>query len=230
MSDADAVRIIHGDCREVMKTLDAGSVDAIVTDPPWGERTHKGARSCRPDLNRIDFPPLDETAIISLSAEFLRVARRWVVMTCEWRFARALEDEFPKEFIRLGVWVKPDCAPQFSGDRPGTGWEAVVILHREGKKQWNGGGGRAVWSHNIMKSGTLHRTQKPLGLVSQWVREFSNPGDLILDPFAGSGTTAVACLKTGRRCIAIESDARYIPVIERRVRDARTPLFDAVGD
>ena len=55
------------------------------------------------------------------------------------------------------------------------------------------------------------------------------PPGLILDPFAGSGTTGVAALKTGRRAILIEKDPRYISIIERRVRDAATPLFGALG-
>jgi site-specific DNA-methyltransferase (adenine-specific) len=217
-----------GDCLEILPTIPSGSVSAVVSDPPWGEQTHKGARSCGPDENRIDFAAIDERQCLDLCGEFLRIARRWVVFNCEWRFARAMEVAYPKEFIRLGIWVKPDCAPQFSGDRPGTGWEAVAILHRQGAKRWNGGGDRAVWVHNIVKSGTLHRTQKPIGLVTQWIRQFSDPGDLILDPFAGSGTTGVAALKTGRHAILIEKDERYIPIIECRLRDAETPLFESL--
>jgi DNA modification methylase len=59
--------------------------------------------------------------------------------------------------------------------------------------------------------------------------EFTKPGDTILDPYAGSGSTIVACMKTGRRCIGIEIDPDYLPIIERRVKAAETPLFQGFG-
>ncbi len=221
----DDVRIIHGDSFRALPTLADDSVDHVITDPPFGETTHKGARSGGFETNAIDFPAINEEQAVWLSGEFLRLARRWVVFNSEWRFAHAIERAYPKQFVRLGVWVKPNSAPQFSGDRPATGWESVVILHNEGKKTWNGGGDRAVWTHNVQTSGTRHRTQKPLGLVAQWLKQFTDPGDLVLDPFAGSGTTPVACMKAGRRCLAIEIDPRHVATIQRRVSEASTPLF-----
>jgi hypothetical protein len=121
--------------------------------------------------------------------------------------------------IRCGVWLKPDSAPQFTGDRPGTGWEAVLILHREGKKSWNGGGHHATWVHGVERN-NVHPTQKPLALVRKWVRDFTDPGDLILDPFGGSGTTAVAATHEGRRCLIVEKEERYCTIIRHRVAEA----------
>ncbi|HEX4936591.1 MAG TPA: DNA methyltransferase, partial [Gemmatimonadaceae bacterium] len=91
------------------------------------------------------------------------------------------------------MWVKPWAAPQFTGDRPGTGAEGIAIAHRDGRKHWNGGGAVALWSHGFATDevGVLrvHETQKPLRLMRQLVRLFSDPGEVILDPHAGSGTT-----------------------------------------
>lgn len=120
--------------------------------------------------------------------------------------------------MRLGVWHKPNSAPQFTGDRPGTGWEAVAILHREGKKHWNGGGHHAVWACNIEYGD--HPTQKPLPLLMDWVRKFSDEGEIVLDPFMGSGTTGVACAKLGRKFIGIEQRPDYFATACERIHAA----------
>ena len=111
-------------------------------------------------------------------------------------------------------------APQFTGDRPGVGWEAIAILHREGKKHWNGGGHHAVWVCNIEHGEPLsgkHPTQKPLKLLLDWVAKFTDEGETVLDPFMGSGTTGVACIKLGRRFIGIEKRADYFELACRRI-------------
>ena len=117
--------------------------------------------------------------------------------------------------MRLGVWLKPDGAPQFTGDRPGTGWEAVAFLHRDGARlRWSGKGRHGVWTHN--KVNGAHPTTKPLPLVQDWVRLFSD-GGTILDPFAGSGTTLVAAKRLGRKAIGIEIEEKYCAIAARRL-------------
>jgi site-specific DNA-methyltransferase (adenine-specific) len=122
--------------------------------------------------------------------------------------------------VRLGVWIKPNAAPQFTGDRPGTGWEAVAVLHRKGRKRWNDGGHHAVWTCPVQRGG--HPTQKPERLVSDWVKAFTNPGEMILDPFMGSGTTGVAAIKHGRGFTGIEIDPKYFDLACRRIDEALT--------
>lgn len=205
-----------GDCLEVLPTI--GKVDAVVTDPPYGEVTHTGARTLSSlDASVIDFAPLSDADSLTITRALCDKAERWIVMSCEWRHAARFEDA-GLPLVRLGVWIKPNGAPQFTGDRPGTGWEAVAILHREGRKRWNGGGHHAVW--NYPRVDGEHPTQKPLPLVSEWVSLFSDPGETILDPFMGSGTTGVACANLGRKFIGIEIEPRYFDIACRRIEDA----------
>ncbi|MEA2875108.1 MAG: hypothetical protein QOF14_304 [Hyphomicrobiales bacterium] len=220
---ADGVTLYLGDSREILPTL--GAVDCVITDPPYGAVTHTGARSANSlKSSQIDFAPITSADLISLSALFCSVANRWVVMTCEWQHAAALQAA-NVPLVRLGVWVKPNAAPQFSGDRPGMGWEAVAILHRKGRKRWNGGGHHAVWHCPVARG--EHPTQKPERLVSEWIRLFTNPDELILDPFMGSGTTGVVAVKQGRRFTGIEIDPKYFALACRRIEDAlRTPAND----
>jgi len=137
-------------------------------------------------------------------------------MSCPWQHAALLE-KAGVPLVRLGIWHKPNGAPQFTGDRPGVGWEAIAILHREGRKHWNGGGHHAVWVCNVEHG--KHPTQKPLKLLADWVMKFTDEGETVLDPFMGSGTTGLACMKLGRKFIGIEKRPDYFALACRRIAD-----------
>lgn len=212
--------VIEGDCRPVLAGLADAAVDAVITDPPYSAVTHDGARTGNTgDKVLIDFPPLADAEFVELCRQGVRVARRWVLMTCDWRHAALAEQAMPEAFVRCGVWVKPDAAPQFTGDRPGTGWEAVLILHRPGKKRWNGGGHHATWTCGLERN-NVHPTQKPLALVRTWVRLFTDPGEVVLDPFGGSGTTPVAAVMEGRRAVMVEGNPAHAETARRRIAHA----------
>ena len=130
-----------------------------------------------------------------------------------WREALA-----PLSYRRTCVWVKPDGMPQYSGDRPGMGYESIVCSHAAGRSTWNGGGRVGVFVHNKNSGGKHdHETQKPLPLMLELVELFTDPDDIVLDPFAGSGTTGVACLRLGRRFIGIEKDPTYAQLARDRL-------------
>ena len=205
----NGIVIYNADCRELLPSL---SCDVAITDPPYGKATHDGARTSI-DERLLTFEHIGAEQFVDVSRQLVECARRWVVMTCEWKYAHLLDEA--GLLVRLGAWIKPNAAPQFTGDRPATGWEAVAILHRPGKKQWNGGGHHGVWTHNIAQG--EHPTEKPLGLIRQWMLQFSNPGETILDPFMGSGTTLRAAKDLGRKAIGIEINERYCEIAAKRL-------------
>ena len=219
--DPAGVTIYHGDCREVLPTL--GQVDHVITDPPYSETTHAGARTSI-DAPLIDFSSTDSDAIRTTLAACR--AKRWAVLSIDWRHMLPLELRPPDgwRFIRHGVWIKPNGAPQFTGDRPATGWEAVAILHADvkGRMRWNGGGLPATWTH--LKVAGLHPTGKPEPLLIEWIEQFTDPGELILDPFMGSGTTLVAAKRLGRRAIGIEREEKYCEIAAKRLAQGALPL------
>lgn len=221
-------RLILGDCREVLPTL--GRVDAVIADPPYADNTHKQAKTNRGKgwgTKLVTFEALDDDGFRAVATACLAASDGWVVMTCDYRHAALMYDA--PEFVRLGAWVKPNPMPQISGDRPGQGFEAVLILHAgRRRKAWARGGGAGVWTVPTHGGGAEVPTQKPLALAQAFVADFTLPGELVCDPFMGSGTTGVACALSGRRFVGIEADARHFDVCRRRIEEAyRQPrLFE----
>jgi site-specific DNA-methyltransferase (adenine-specific) len=228
----ELVTLYKGDALDLLASMPDRDVDVVLTDPPYDDRTHSMARTNkgRGHGNRaIDFAHFTHEAQVSLFAELGRVTKRWVVSTLPTSAAFAFDLEPPPGLrcLRVGVWLKKTPMPQISADRPGMGWEPIVYLHRADEKPtWNGGGKAGNYFLSSV-SGTGHPTSKPLSMVSDWVRQFSNPGDLVFDPFAGSGTTLRAAKDEGRRAIGVEIDEAYCELIAKRL--SQETLFGGVA-
>jgi site-specific DNA-methyltransferase (adenine-specific) len=217
-----------GDCREVLECFP--EVDHIITDPPYSANTHKMAKTNKGaghGVSLVTFEALTGDEFDRVMRLCLRACYGWVIATCDYKHAaRWYESE---NFVRLGAWVKPNPMPQISADRPAQGFETVLILHTGiGKKTWNRGGGAGVWTFPV-HSGSEVPTQKPLGLVSALVDDFTQPGETIADPFMGSGTTGVAAIQQGRSFVGIEQDEKHFDIACRRIEQAykQRPLFEA---
>lgn len=247
--------VVNAPNEEILPTLPDGAIDHAITDPPFEAEAHTLQRRVKRtdgDESRpqddgfknecLSFPALTEADRTFAAEQFARLTKRWTLAFCQveavnkWSLSLVVAGMNTK---RIGVWIKPDAMPQFSGDRPGMGYESIVFAHAKGRSRWNGGGRVAVFTHNKNTPGGKHdhETQKPLPLMLELVELFTDPGDLVLDPYTGSGTTGVACLRLGRRFIGIEKDAKYAAIARERLeaevqglslRDARAgqlPMF-----
>lgn len=229
-----------GDCLEVMKGL--GPVDHVIGDPPYEARLH-AAKSHKADL-RIDggpsLMPIDFDCIDPIRDEFVEVAAGmcggWFIVFCTpegvARWADAINPS-PMKYKRACVWVKPDSTPQLNGQCPGMGAENFIVAWAgKGHSRWNAGGKRGVYTHlvnNPERTGK-HPTEKPRRLMSEIIADFTNPGETILDPFMGSGTTGVAAVMAGRRFIGIEQKAEYFDLACKRLEDAQRQADMFVGE
>lgn len=228
------VTLFHGDAKEVLATIRSQSVDAVITDPPYTERTHKKARSTGVNntgenviKNGITaFSSITDEDLQDLLAECGRVTKSWVIATLDYRHAVKFDAEppFGLKSQRVGVWVKTNPTPQITGDRPAQGWEAIAYLHRaKGRSRWNGKGGHG--NYVLPTAGSEgHPTVKPLPMIRDMVRKFTNQGDIVLDPFAGSGTTLRAAIDEGRRAIGVELEERYCEIIAKRLAQGALDL------
>ena len=223
-----------GDCLEGMRSLADKSVDHVVTDPPYSQHTHEkqwvgaalteqGAKRVKTSHKGLTFDSITAERAAACALEWSRLATRWVLVFTDlegialWSLALA---NAGMDYVRTCIWDKVDGAPQFTGDRPAAGAEAILVAHPPGRKRWNGGGRRNVFRHEVNgeRGDKPHPTTKPLPLMRELVSLFSDPGDLILDPFAGSGSTGVACRQLGRRFLGWELKPEYYDIACRRLR------------
>lgn len=235
--------VVQADNLDVLPLIPDKAVGVTLSDPPFNDRTSQNARTnnnWKPQSEAHAFITFGGISPAEVGPELVRVAQRWAVAFCAMEQLGAYQEAAGEAWVRAGVWVKPDGAPQFTGDRPAQACEGIAIMHRPGKKRWNGGGSRGFWLYSVVQDRAEfgHPTPKPVGLMLDLVEKFTDPDELVLDPFCGSGTTGVACLRLGRRFIGIEKDEKYAAIARERLeaesrgltlRDARAGQLPLLG-
>jgi len=207
--------------------LDALTVATTITDPPYTPHVHKHGRRGNAkkkggwEARDFGFDAIDIDTMSGIGRRLAACTSRWILvfmpveMLHDWRTTIEVVDRV--QWIRGGAWVKSCPMPQFSGDRPAQGFEFVGIWHGRGKKRWNGGGSPALWEFYREKDDVVHPTQKPIALMLRLVELFTDPGDIVLDPFCGSGTTGVAALRLGRRFLGCDVSPTWAAVARERL-------------
>jgi len=117
------------------------------------------------------------------------------------------------------IWKKNNCTPsQFYMKNC-----EYIIFCRKGKAKYinNMGGSKTVHDFNNIIGNKVHPTEKPVELMCIYVENSSNENDLVLDPFMGSGSTGIACLKLNRKFIGIEIDENYFDIAQNRIMETK---------
>lgn len=238
-------RLFHGDCLDVLKRLPAGSVDAVVTDPPYssggmfrGDRTQRTdskytltqSAGRRPDFTGDNRDQRSWGFWCALwLGECLRVVKPsgYCLMFSDWRQLPTATDTFQAGgWIWRGVigWDKTTAARP-----PNTGYFRhqceYIVWGTKGVSAANGGPWPGCFRFGVKQADKHHQTGKPTDLMAELVKV----GDTILDPFMGSGTTGVACARTGRRFIGIELDAHWFQVAKDRIAAERRVIKQKVA-
>lgn len=240
------MRLMLGDCLERMAEIETGSVDLVLTDPPYG------TTACKWDAV-IPFEPM--WALVKRVLKPNGAA----VFTASQPFTSALVMSNPKMFRYDLVWDKVnrktghlnanrmpmrqhetvlvfyralpffrpqkiDRAPVSGGQQINSGQHTVAASEygrtpRAFPAQTNPGSVIAIKGGDA-DSKSLHPTQKPIALMEYLIRTYTDEGHTVLDFTMGSGTTGVACVNTGRRFIGIERDEKYFQIAQNRIAAA----------
>ena len=219
-----------GDCLEVLPTLEP--MDHVISDPPYEARMQ--ALHAQFKLRRNDGgaqrKELNFQSVQDIRDPFLdqakRLSRGWLLAFCnvegvgEWQAAILARD---MKFKTTCIWNKPDATPKLNGQGPALSYECFTTTWcGKGHARWNAGGKRGVYTHltNQKTRHGAHPTEKPVSLMSEIIFDFTNEGEVVCDPFMGSGTTGVACVKLGRQFVGIEQDPTYFEIACERIRAA----------
>jgi site-specific DNA-methyltransferase (adenine-specific) len=216
-----------GDNTEIMQGL--GGVAHVISDPPYEDELHKAMGRIRRNDGQEMIQTLGFDGVNASRADaaerIVRVSNGWVILFCLAEGVRAWRDALQQNGAKYDTclaWIKPDAMPRFNGQGAARGFEcAVTAWCGRGYRVWNGGGRRGVFTHcvNTNRQGE-HPTEKPVPLMEELVSLYSQPGQTILDPYMGGGTTGVACVRTGRSFIGIEIDPKWFDLACRRIEEA----------
>lgn len=217
--------IYNEDCIEGMKAIPDESIDLIVTDPPYlmnyktNRRKNKEHKFCT-TIKNDDNPDLIRDYI----NECYRVMKNDTAcyMFCNINKVDVFKINLEKAGFNIKnmiIWVKNvhtagDLVAQY-----GKKYEILFYVNK-GRCPIRNGRIADVWEFpRVSGKIQVHQNQKPVELIKQCIEKSSNLGDIVYDGFMGSGTTAIACLETGRHYIGYELDPEYFEIAEQRISD-----------
>jgi DNA modification methylase len=242
------IKLMHGDCLDIMRAIEPGSIDLIATDLPYG------TTACKWD-SIIPFELLWDNVKRVLKP------RGVFTTTSSQPFTSALVMSNPKNYRVEWIWEKPQGTghlnskrrpllnhesiivfantnytynPQFTEGKPYGGFHSKTsgvtdIYNKQDSFHSVNSGFRypkTVLRFPQERRTGLHPSRKPVDLYEYIVNTYSNPGDIVLDPCMGSGTTGEACVNTGRSFIGIEKERKYYDIAEQRILGTAVPTTE----
>lgn len=229
-------KLYQGDCLEVMKNIEDGTVDLIVTDPPYPLNHTSGSStsSAKQEKWQGNLKAGDKTSNIINKIRF----EEWVpeiyrVLKPNAHCYIFVNDKNVQEILNVCmkngfklhnilVWKKNNCTP--------NRWymkncEFIIFLHKGKSFPINNlESSQFLEYKNIGGKNKLHPTQKPTELLEELILNSSIEGDIVFDPFMGSGSTGVACLNINRNFIGIELDEGYFNIAQNRIEESANKI------
>lgn len=223
------IKLMCGDCLERLKEIADNSVDLVVMDPPYliNAKSSSGCFGADNKKYREETKPLTDGYDMGVIQELLRVMKKINIYI--WCNKTQIPLYF-EIFTELGcnfdilMWHKSNPVPA-CGNKYLTDTEYTLFFREKGVKIYGDYNSKKTYrispTNKLDKKKFCHPTVKPVEIISDYIKNSSNPNEIVLDPFMGSGTTGVACVNMGRNFIGIEIDKGYYKTAKNRIKEAK---------
>lgn len=220
--ERNGVQIFHGDARDVLPDLEDGSVAALITDPPYGmayqpmRKCGLAAKPVRADGARQGVRVL-RGVLQELEPKLSAEAHAYVF--CRWDswpdFHDALAGHLPMK--NALIWHKAQGGMGNTKLAFALDYEVILYAALGGQLHGRRDGAVLTGFRPVPPAKRIHTTEKPVELLAYLIEKSTRPGDLVVDPFMGSGSLLEAALRTGRRALCVELDEEYCEVASKRL-------------
>lgn len=214
------MKILNGDCIDLLKTIETESVDCIITDPPYGIDYQSAWRTdktkWKPKIKNDKRPFIwflkEAFRVLKNGGRILSFTRHDTENDFRWAMRLAGFETKSQIIWDKGIHgmgdLKGDFAPQHEN----------IIFATKGRYVFPGKRPKSILKvQRITAEKLVHPNEKPIDLMMQLIKAISKEGDIVLDPFLGSGATCMAAKQLGRDCIGIELDETYFNIAKERI-------------
>ena len=210
------INLRQGDCLEIMKDIPDGSVDLVITDPPYGIDFQSHHR-------KEMHPKIWNDKVLDWLEKYVDECFRIlkdntaVYFFCSWHNVDIFKQSIEKKFKikNILIWEKNNTSMGDLKASYAPKYEMIIFAHK-GRKLLNGFRYADIIKANITGN-KLHPTEKPVDLLELFIKNSSDENAVVFDGFMGSGSTGVACVNTNRNFIGIELDENYFNIAKERI-------------
>ena len=209
-------QIFNDDCLNLIKQLPNNSIDVCLTDPPYGIDFQSNARK-----NKLKKILNDEEPFTDWIKPLYSKLKEGGRLICFYRWD--VQDAFLNEIRDSGFIIKSQLV--WNKNQPGMGdlegefapSHELMIYATKGRYTFKNKRPKTVFNCSRVSNNQIHPNEKPLKLIVDLLQSISEPNEIVLEPFVGSGVTVEACIKTNRICVGTELDEDYFKLAKRRV-------------
>lgn len=226
------VKLINGDCLIELKKMGEESVDISFTSPPYNSVRHKKYKNYSDDINDYYL------FLCKFTDELLRITKKTIIINVQTNYYNRPDvykyiGKYNEDISRIIIWNKSNPTPSSMRHKLTNAYEFFIIFSKEKSVTINSIFMKDVINFPINSQKIKgHKAVMNSDVSDLFIREFSNKGDIVLDCFMGSGTTALSCEKYERDFIGIEIDDEYFAIAKKRIEELKkqSTIFDFIKE